>query len=109
MDEILRFSLLYDFYGELLTKKQAEAFEMYYFDDFSLNEIAEKYSTSRQAVSDLINRTGKILESYEDKLKLLEKHIKKEEIVSRINDVLISEPFEDIKLNQIKMMLQELL
>ncbi|WP_283678192.1 putative DNA-binding protein [Lentilactobacillus sp. Marseille-Q4993] len=61
---------LLEFYGPLLTKKQANYLELYYADDFSLGEIAENFHVSRQAVYDNIRRSEKILEGYEDKLRL---------------------------------------
>lgn len=61
MDEILHLTLLYDFYGELLTEKQKQVFDLHYQDDLSLSEIGEELSISRQAVRDQLKRTEKIL------------------------------------------------
>jgi hypothetical protein len=71
MDDILQLTLLYDFYGELLTQKQKQVYEMYYQDDLSLSEIGEELSISRQAVQDQLKRTEKILLGYEEKLQLV--------------------------------------
>ena len=71
MDDILQLTLLYDFYGELLTQKQKQVYEMYYQDDLSLSEIGEELSVSRQAVQDQLKRTEKILLGYEEKLQLV--------------------------------------
>ena len=68
MDEILHLTLLYDFYGELLTEKQKQVFDLHYQDDLSLSEIGEELSISRQAVRDQLKRTEKILMDYEQKL-----------------------------------------
>lgn len=64
---------LYDVYGALLTEKQRQYFEEYYFMDFSISEIAENYSISRNGVFDQLKRAVLVLEEYEAKLKLLEK------------------------------------
>lgn len=77
MDRIYYITLLVDIYGELLTEKQKAVMTAYYFDDYSLNEIGEEQGITRQAVQDMIKRTEKILEHYESKLTLVEKHIKR--------------------------------
>ena len=65
MDDILQLTLLYDFYGELLTEKQKQVYELHYQNDLSLTEIGEELSISRQAVRDQLKRTEKILLDYE--------------------------------------------
>ena len=62
MDDILQLTLLYDFYGELLTEKQKQVYELHYQNDLSLTEIGEELSISRQAVRDQLKRTEKILQ-----------------------------------------------
>ena len=59
MDDILQLTLLYDFYGELLTEKQKQVYELHYQNDLSLTEIGEELSISRQAVRDQLKRTRK--------------------------------------------------
>lgn len=73
MDEIYRKSLLFDFYGPLLTKRQQEIYLLYRDEDMSLGEIGAYLNISRQAVHDLLKRTEKLLYGYEDKLHLVEK------------------------------------
>lgn len=73
MDVILKQALLYDFYGELLTAHQKEIYEEVVLDDCSLGEVAEAHGISRQGVHDLVKRCQKMLEGYEEKLKLVEK------------------------------------
>ncbi|MDO4615235.1 MAG: YlxM family DNA-binding protein [Lachnospiraceae bacterium] len=75
MDKIYQESLLFDFYGELLTKRQKDIYEEAVFNDYSLSEIAEEYGISRQAVHDLVKRAGKTLEGYEEKLLLVHKFL----------------------------------
>ncbi len=82
MDKVLEITLLYDFYGELLTKKQSNVIELYYLDDYSLNEIGDRYGITRQAVHEMIKRTEKILMQYEEKLLLVDKFLKQKERLS---------------------------
>lgn len=71
---------LFDYYKELLTDKQQEYFQSYYFDDLSLSEIAEIYKVSRSAIYDQLKKIYILLEQYEEKLGLLEKETKRNEI-----------------------------
>ncbi len=71
---------LFDYYKELLTDKQQEYFQSYYFDDLSLSEIAEIYNVSRSAIYDQLKKIYILLEQYEEKLGLLEKETKRNEI-----------------------------
>ena len=87
MDEILKQALLYDFYGELLTAHQKEIYEEVVLDDCSLSEVAESHGISRQGVHDLIKRCQKMLEGYEEKLKLVEKFCSIKEKVEQIEQL----------------------
>jgi len=73
MEKILWISLLYDFYGRLLTEKQRKFIELYYNNDLSLGEIALECSVTRQAVYDILKRSEKTLNNYEGKLGLVSK------------------------------------
>lgn len=84
MDKIYYITLLLDFYGELLTEKQRAVMASYYFDDYSLNEIAEEHLITRQAVQDMIKRTEKLLNQYEEKLMLVDKYLKRKKKVENI-------------------------
>lgn len=75
MEKILFLTLLYDFYSELLTDKQKLVFKMYYLDDFTMTEIAEIFKTTRQSVNDLLKRTEKILERFENNLNLVNNYV----------------------------------
>lgn len=88
MDELLRLTLLYDFYGELLTQKQKQVYELYYQNDLSLSEIGVELSTSRQAVRDLLVRTEKILIGYEEKLQLMERFMQQKKAVRKMKTIL---------------------
>ena len=87
-DNIAHVSLLFDFYGKLLTKRQREVMELYYEENLTLAEIADEFEISRQGVHDLVKRCDKILEEYEAKLHLVEKFLSIKEKVHQINELL---------------------
>lgn len=66
-DETLRNTMLFDFFGELLTEKQREYYDLYHNDDLSLSEISERTGISRQGVHDIISRADKSLSEIEQK------------------------------------------
>ena len=65
--DALEMTLLYDFYGELLTEKQKTCFDLYYNQDLSLGEIAEEAGISRQGVHDSLARAEAALLAMEEK------------------------------------------
>ncbi|NJD01312.1 MAG: YlxM family DNA-binding protein [Ruminiclostridium sp.] len=71
MDELTEISLLLDFYGQLITKRQFEILDLHYNNDYSLGEIAEQLNISRQGVYDNIKKGKAALNNLEEKLKLI--------------------------------------
>ncbi len=88
VNKILEQTLLFDFYGELLTKHQKEIYERFVIEDLSLGEIAEEAGISRQGVHDLIKRCNQTLKGYEEKLHLIEKFLAVKEKVEKIEEIL---------------------
>jgi hypothetical protein len=84
MEKIVRQSLLYDFYGELLTEHQKNIYEDVVMNDLSYSEIAQLNGISRQGVFDMMKRCDRILEEYEEKLKLVERFEKAREKAAEI-------------------------
>jgi predicted DNA-binding protein YlxM (UPF0122 family) len=82
--KIVEQSMLYDFYGELLTEHQKNIYEDVVFNDMSPSEIAREEGISRQGVHDLIKRCDKILRDYEDKLHLVERFMQTKKDVELI-------------------------
>lgn len=87
MEKIVRQTLLYDFYGELLTSHQKKLYEDAVFGDLSLSEIAEEQGISRQGVHDLIRRCDRIMEQYEEKLQLIRKFSETRDQVEQIRSL----------------------
>ena len=69
------YSLLYDYYGALLSDRQREVFELYHEENLSLSEIAESLGVSRQAVHISLGKARAGLEVFEIKLGLISKHM----------------------------------
>ena len=84
MEKFVRQSLLYDFYGELLTQTQKSIYEDVVMNDLSYSELAREYGISRQGVFDMMKRCDKKLEDFEKKLKLVEKFENAREKVATI-------------------------
>jgi predicted DNA-binding protein YlxM (UPF0122 family) len=70
MAKNMKISLLFDFYGDMLTEKQRDVVELYYNDDLSLAEIAENEGITRQGVRDSIKRAESQLLDMEERLGL---------------------------------------
>ena len=78
---------LYDLYQALLTDKQKEYFESYYFDNYSITEISENLKVSRNAVHDQLKKTVNKLKDFEDKLGLRSSGKEKSKIIKKILEV----------------------
>ncbi|MCI8354283.1 MAG: DNA-binding protein [Lachnospiraceae bacterium] len=85
MEKIVERSLLYDFYGELLTDHQKMIYEDAVFEDMSLGEIAQEYGISRQGVHDLIRRCDNSLLEYENKLHLIQRFLTVKDRIKEID------------------------
>ena len=83
-------SMLFDFYGELLTDKQREYFDLRYNEDLSLGEIAEQCGISRQGVWDIIRRAEAAMTEIEEKTGLIKRFLERnaqiDEIIRELRD-----------------------
>ena len=66
--DALEMTLLFDYYGDLLTERQRMCFDLRHNQDMSLGEIAEELGVSRQNVHELITRSAQKLRRYEETL-----------------------------------------
>ena len=94
MDKIIYLNSLYDVYKDLLTDKQKEYYESYYFDNLSLSEIAENFGVSRNAVFNQLKIIEEKLLEIESKLKLKEKQEKILKILEKKSN---KELYEEVK------------
>ena len=90
-----RYSILFDYYGELFTDKQKEYFTDYYFNNLTLQEIADNNDVSRNAVHKNIKDILQKLDYYEEKLNLYNNKLKIEKLIENI-DVEIKEKIEEL-------------
>ncbi len=85
-NKLLYFNDLYDYYGELLTDKQKQYFEDYYLNNLTLSEIAENNNISRNAIHKQLKEAENKLEYFEEKLNLLNRRKKIENIIKNLNE-----------------------
>ena len=99
IDDITQASLLYDFYGQLLSKRQREVMELYHEENLTLAEIADEFGISRQGVHDALKNAEKSLNGYEEKLGLVAKFQKSTDAVQQI-DVIIDGMIKSLQNNE---------
>jgi predicted DNA-binding protein YlxM (UPF0122 family) len=87
IEKITQITMLFDFYGELLTEKQKLILDLFYNEDCSLGEIGAEMGISRQAVHDAIKRSEQSLVTYEEKLGLVKKFMLEQERLARLSAV----------------------
>ncbi len=83
-NQTYRMTMLFDFYGELLTDRQKEFFDLYYNEDLSLAEIAENYGISRQGVRDVIVRAEAYMTEIEDRTGIIRRFMRQRGAVAAI-------------------------
>ena len=84
-NQAYRLAMLYDFYGDLLTDRQKEFYDLYYNEDLSLAEIAENYGISRQGVRDVIVRAEAAMTEIEDKTHLIRRFFRMQDELTAID------------------------
>ncbi len=85
-NQTYRMTMLFDFYGELLTERQKEFYDLYYNEDLSLAEIAENYGISRQGVRDVIVRAEAVMTEIEDKTGLVKRYQQMRGLLEEISE-----------------------
>lgn len=104
IDRVEYASMLYDFYGNLLSDARKDVMALYHEDNLSLSEIAEELGQTRQAVHYTLRKAEKALGEYEEKLGLVALYKKNQKLAAKAYEIIetadISEPYAD-KLKQI--------
>lgn len=85
--DAMQMILLYDYYGELLTKRQQECFELRYNQDLSLGEIGQELGISRQGVYDNLSRTEALLQRMEEKTGCVRRDLQCRETARKIAQI----------------------
>lgn len=83
-NKTLEMTLLFDFFGDLLTEKQREYFDLYYNEDLSLSEIAENEGISRQGVRDILVRAENSLRETEEKTGIIRRFNEMQDEIAEI-------------------------
>jgi predicted DNA-binding protein YlxM (UPF0122 family) len=106
-----RMTMLYDFYGDLLTDRQKEFYDLYYNEDLSLAEIAENYGITRQGVRDIIVRAEASLQDIEEKTGLIGRYHRMQEAIDSLQQTLVKVNLlneETIQNNELEVLCQQL-
>lgn len=109
VEKLVEIGILFDFYGKLLTDKQYRIVDLFYIEDFSLSEIGEELSITRQGVYDALKRAEEKLYQYEATLglasKFSESHKNIKQILELTKDIKViieKEEYKEIR-NSIEM------
>ncbi|WP_058990096.1 YlxM family DNA-binding protein [Anaerococcus rubeinfantis] len=90
MEKLVQVARLFDTYGSLLNEKQKDVINCYYNEDLSLNEIAQNNNKSKQAISDMIQRSVDKLFEFENELSLIKKKNKLRDDLSLLRELIES-------------------
>ena len=108
IDKVEYASMLYDFYGSLLSEAKNEVMALYHEDNLSLSEIAEELGQTRQAVHYTLRKAEKALESYEDKLKLVAAYKENRKLAEKAYKVIDAAGMDVSKADKIKRIIEKI-
>lgn len=111
-NQAYRMAMLYDFYGDVLTDRQKEFYDLYYNEDLSLGEIAENYGITRQGVRDVIVRAEAALTELEDKTGLIKRFYAMQPPIQSILDAAeglleLNRTYDDPKLEELAVRIRD--
>ena len=108
MQDIMKLSVLFDYYGSILTDKQADVCDMYYNQNLSLGEISEIMGITRQGVRDSLKKSEKILMLHEEKLGIYKKDLAVASLIDKIDSILDESEIDSGSMNSIKKITDEI-
>lgn len=114
-NQAYRMAMLFDFYGDMLTDRQKEFYDLYYNEDLSLSEIAENHGITRQGVRDVIVRGEAYLVELEEKTGLIQRFHSMQEQLNQVSEcvtaveTLNNERFQDSQLGQLSQQLSTMI
>ena len=73
--DALEMTLLFDYYGDLLTDRQRMCIDLRHNQDLSLAEIAQELQVSRQGVYDNLSRAEALLRNMEEKTRCVRRDL----------------------------------
>jgi len=98
--------VLCDYYGGMLTERQRDVIRLYCDCDMSLAEVGDELKITRQAVRDILVRTGAKLSECEEKLGLVAKVRRVSQGVERLVEDAVKLTKEDI-IEKLEFLLKE--
>lgn len=101
-------SMLYDFYGALLSESQHEVMTMYHEDNLSLSEIADELGMTRQAVHYTLKKAEAKLEEYDNKLGLVENYRNNQERGQQARHIISQLAVNDEDKNRLFALIEEM-
>ena len=91
MEDLLHNTLLFDFYGKLLTGRQRDIYHLYYCEDLTLAEVGEKLGITRQAVNLSLKQAQGNLLNFEENLMLVARHVKAQGLLAALKSAIGAE------------------
>ena len=82
--DALEMTLLFDYYGDLLTERQRMCIDLRHNQDLSLAEIAQELNVSRQGVHDNLTRAEALLRNMEEKTECVRRDLESRKAFSQI-------------------------
>ena len=92
--DALEMTLLFDYYGDLLTERQRMCFDLRHNQDLSLAEIAQELNVSRQGVHDNLCRAEALLINMEEKTGCVHRDLQCRKVARQI--ILIAEKLAEL-------------